>query len=71
VNKAGFRITNVKAALWHALPALFMLCRVKKVPVPMFASLIIPWLALLIGVVELVMTFHELVLFIPKLAGAY
>ncbi|REG85636.1 TRAP transporter large permease [Marinomonas pollencensis] len=50
---------------------MFTLCRVTKVSVPMFASLIMPWLALLIGVVALVMSFPELVLFIPKLAGAY
>ncbi|NHI01679.1 TRAP transporter large permease [Oceanimonas sp. MB9] len=50
---------------------MFTLCRVTRVSVPAFASLILPWLLLLLGVVAVVMMFPELVLFVPKLVGAY
>lgn len=50
---------------------MFTLCRVTQVPVPTFASLIIPWLMLLIGVVGIIMLFPELVLYIPRTVGAY
>ncbi|OXY82175.1 TRAP transporter large permease [Oceanimonas doudoroffii] len=50
---------------------MFTLCRVTRVSVPAFASLILPWLLLLLGVVTVVMMFPELVLYVPKLVGAY
>ncbi|OIN09140.1 TRAP transporter large permease [Oceanisphaera psychrotolerans] len=50
---------------------MFTLCRVTRVSVPAFASLILPWLLLLLGVIGIVMLFPELVLYVPRLAGAY
>lgn len=50
---------------------MFTLCRVTRTSVPAFAALILPWIALLLGVVGLIVVFPDLVLYLPKVVGAY